>query len=179
MSTVRLDANTQSQAALALPAQILAARQQQNSVSPQETDIRPPEKVEPAEKARMDMKQGEYVNHDGERRPPPPLKEYARIPTKVTAEILRLQEEALQKADEAHRAEAKAETARTAAAHAEAAAANARTAPTGPSEAPAPEVAPQITQAEAPPQPSPASTGYANDLVAISDTAESRVNLQA
>ncbi len=119
MSMVRLDTQGQSSQALALPAQVLAARHRQNSVVPQSTDIRPPEKAEASVKPGLDTARDAVLGRDGERRPPPPLKEYARIPTAMTAEILRLQEEALEKAREATEAEGQAETARAAAAQAE------------------------------------------------------------
>ncbi|MBY6153583.1 hypothetical protein KUV47_10200 [Vannielia litorea] len=121
MTMVRLDTQGQSSQSLALPAQVLAARHRQNTVASQSTDIRPPEKAEPPAKARLDTARDEVLGSDGERRPPPPLKEYARIPTAMTAEILRLQEEAREKAQEATEAEGAAETARAAATQAEAA----------------------------------------------------------
>ncbi|SIO02566.1 hypothetical protein [Vannielia litorea] len=119
MSMVRLDTQGQSSQAYALPAQVLAARHRQNSVAPQATDIRPPEKPEATARPGLDTARDEVVGRDGERRPPPPLKEYARIPTAMTAEILRLQEEALEKAREATEAEGQAQSARADAAQAE------------------------------------------------------------
>jgi len=154
MSTVRLDAQSPSQAAYALPSQVLAARQRQNSVTPQATDTKPPEAAEKAARPALDTRRDEVLGKDGQRRPPPPLKEYARIPTAVTAEILRLQEEALEKATEA---EEIAETARATASNAEAAESAARAAEAAAS---TPDAAPAST-ADAPAPERAAVTGYA------------------
>ena len=157
MSTVRLDAQSPSQAAYALPSQVLAARQRQNSVTPQATDTKPPEAAEKAARPALDTRRDEVLGEDGQRRPPPPLKEYARIPTAVTAEILRLQEEALEKATEAAEAEETAETARAAASNAEAAESAARAAEAAAS---TPDAAPASTP-DAPAPDRAAVTGYA------------------
>ncbi|MFY0634806.1 MAG: hypothetical protein JXQ91_13420 [Vannielia sp.] len=87
-------------------------------MAPQSTDVRPPEKAEAAAKPALDTKRDEALRSDGERRPPPPLKEYARIPTAMTAEIMRLQEESREKSQEATEAASEADSARAAAAEA-------------------------------------------------------------
>lgn len=142
MSIARLDTQAPSSAALTLPAQVAAARQQQNSVAPRAADIAPPERPAEAARAGLDIAREAPLGSDSERRPPPPLKEYARIPTKMTAEILRLQQEALEKADEASEAESRAERARADATSAAAAARAAGPLPEAASAAPAPPVAP-------------------------------------
>lgn len=131
MSIARLDTQAPSSAALTLPAQVAAARQQQNSVAPRAADIAPPERPAEAARAGLDIAREAPLGSDSERRPPPPLKEYARIPTKMTAEILRLQQEALEKADEASEAESRAERARADATSAAAAARAAGPLPAG------------------------------------------------
>lgn len=142
MSIARLDTQAPSSAALTLPAQVAAARQQQTSVAPRAADIAPPERPAEAARAGLDIAREAPLGSDSERRPPPPLKEYARIPTKMTAEILRLQQEALEKADEASEAESRAERARADATSAAAAARAAGPLPEAASAAPAPPVAP-------------------------------------
>ncbi|MBS8225089.1 hypothetical protein DYI42_02440 [Vannielia litorea] len=164
---VRLDTQGQPSQSLALPAQVLAARHRQNSVAPQSTDIRPPEKAEASAKTGLDTAREEAVGPDGERRPPPPLKEYARIPTAMTAEILRLQEEAMEKAQEATEAEGQAETARAAAAQAEKAEDAARAAEASAAQAQSASAGPESTA----PAAQPVAPGLAAGLTAVNGAA--------
>ncbi|QDC09136.1 hypothetical protein FHY55_07730 [Oceanicola sp. D3] len=146
-------------------------------MSAQSTDIRPPEQAEAAAKPGLDTARDEALGPDGERRPPPPLKEYARIPTAMTAEILRLQEEALEKAQEATEAEGQAETARAAAAQAEKAEEAARAA-----EASAAQVeSASASGAAASPSAQTPATSFAADITALNDTgsAASQLDHQA